>query len=198
MDLVPRWRGSGLDRLLDEDHAALQAAWAARLRRWGYDVRVEASFNHYGDRGRIDLLAWHAERRLLLIGEIKSELVDAQGLLGPLDVKVRLGGRVAESLGWGRPRKVLPLLVMRDSSTTRDRLRRMDPLFAAFSSRGRRAVGCLRHPERISGPLLVLSDLRTAAQGSLIRVGGQRVRLRKRDLSVNPVDRPAATARGPG
>lgn len=57
LDLVPRWRGGGLDRLLDQDHAALQAAWADRLRRWKYDVRVETSFNHYGDRGRIDLLA---------------------------------------------------------------------------------------------------------------------------------------------
>ena len=148
---MPRWRGADLARLLDGDHAALQAAWADRLRRWGWEVRVEVSFNHYGDRGRVDLLAWHAGHRILAVGEIKSELVDAQGLLGPLDVKVRLGPQLAAAAGWPVPRIVAPLLIIRDGSTTRSRLARLAPLFDSFVHRGRAAAGCLRHPERIDG-----------------------------------------------
>ena len=173
----------------------MQAAWADRLRRWKYDVRVETSFNHYGDRGRIDLLAWHAALRLLLVGEIKTDLVDAQGLLGPLDVKCRVAPRVSEMLGWGRPRRVVPLLIIRDRSTVRDRLRRLDPLFSSFELRGRRATSCLRHPELARSPMLILSDLRTAAQGSLIRVGGERIRIpRPRASTKTAVDGESGSA----
>jgi transcriptional regulator with XRE-family HTH domain len=182
---VPRWRGTDLARLLDDDHAALQAAWADRLCRWGWQVRVEVSFNHYGDRGRVDLLAWHPAGRILVVGEIKSELADAQGLLGPLDIKVRLGPRLAAAAGWATPAIVVPLLVIRDGSTVRSRLARLAPLFASFVHRGRVAAGCLRHPERLAGGLLILSDLRTAGQGRVMRVGGQRVRLRRRSASVD-------------
>jgi hypothetical protein len=197
IDIVPRWRGTGLGRLLDEEHAELQAAWAARLRRWGYVVWPEVSFNHFGDRGRIDLVAWQPDLRILVVVEIKSELVDAQGLLGPLDIKVRLGPHVAASLGMGRPAKVVPLVIIRDGSTTRDRLRRLESLFAAFVHRGREATGCLRHPERIAGGMLVLSDLRTAGQRSVMRLGGQRVRLRKRPGSTDAVSAAPRTSTRP-
>jgi len=184
LDTVPRWRGTDLARLLDDDHAALQAAWADRLRQWGWEVRVEVSFNHYGDRGRVDLLAWHTAYRILAVGEIKSELVDAQGLLGPLDVKVRLGSSLAAAAGWARPTVVVPLVVIRDGSTARSRLARFAPLFASFVHRGREAVGCLRHPQRVTGGMLILSDLRTAGEARATRLGGQRVRLRKRGSST--------------
>jgi hypothetical protein len=82
LDLQPRWRGADLDRLLDEGHATLQAAWKGRLEEWDWAVVAEASFNQYGDRGRIDLLAWHPVAQRLAVIEIKTELADAQGLLG--------------------------------------------------------------------------------------------------------------------
>jgi transcriptional regulator with XRE-family HTH domain len=90
LDLVPRWRGADLDRLRDEAHAGLEAAWKRRLERWGWQVSAEVSFNHYGDRGRVDLLAWHAVNRLLLVVEVRSEVADVQALLGALDVKIRV------------------------------------------------------------------------------------------------------------
>jgi transcriptional regulator with XRE-family HTH domain len=90
LDLEPRWRGAELDRLLDENHARKQAAWKERLERWAWQVIAEASFNRYGERGRIDLLAWHPGLAILLVVEIKSELVDAQSLLGGMDVKTRV------------------------------------------------------------------------------------------------------------
>jgi len=176
LDLRPSWRGPELNRLLDEDHAGLQAAWVQRMRQWDWDVRVEASFNHYGDRGRIDLLAFHPRTASLVVGEIKTELVDAQDLLGQLDVKVRVARQVAAQLGWPAPKRVYPLLIIRSSSTARDRLRRLAPLFAAFSVRGRAGVSCLRQPERLSTPLLVLSDLRSAGNSRVKQVATHRVR----------------------
>lgn len=99
IDLVPRWHGSQLPRLLDEWHATLQAAWKARLERWGWVVRVEASFNRFGDRGRVDLLAWHPAMRIIVVVEIKTEIADVQELLGGLDVKRRVAPHLARSMG---------------------------------------------------------------------------------------------------
>ncbi len=200
LDVLPRWRGADLDRLLDADHADLQSAWADRLRRWGWLVWVEVSFNRYGDRGRVDLVAWHAARRALLIGEVKSELVDAQGLLGPLDIKLRVGPSLAASLGLGRPRLVVPLLIIRESATVRRRLARLAPLFSRFSHRGRVAGGCLRHPDRLErgDGLLVLSDLSTAPGRHLIRVGGERVRRPRLPASVNGAGTGVARRAGAG
>lgn len=57
------WQRQLVDRLLDADHTALAGEVARRLESWGWQVRAEVSFNWYGDRGRIDLLAYHAAHR---------------------------------------------------------------------------------------------------------------------------------------
>ena len=137
VDLTPRWHGSELDRLLDEQHSWLQAAWKARLERWGWDVWVEASFNRYGDRGRIDLLAWHDAAQVLLVVEIKTEIADAQGLLGALDVKARVAPFVGRELGWAHPTAIARALVVTDKTTNRERVNRLAPLFAQFHLRHR-------------------------------------------------------------
>ena len=56
--LAVELRVSGERPLSDATHAALQNRVAARLRNDGWIVETEVSFNHYGDRGRIDLLAF--------------------------------------------------------------------------------------------------------------------------------------------
>lgn len=176
LELRPQWRGPELDRLLDAAHASLQAAWADRLRQWDWDVRVEVSFNHYGDRGRIDLLAWHPRTRSLVVAEVKSELVDAQDTLGRLDVKVP--SRDASRQTLAGPNRVR---CVRCSSSTRRRQRGIGspglrPSSRAFSVRGRAAVSCLRHPDRLGASLLVLSDLRNAGEGRVKQPGTHRVR----------------------
>ena len=47
--LTPWWCSGQLDRLLDEDHAALAARAAEYLQRHGWAVNVEVSFAVYGD-----------------------------------------------------------------------------------------------------------------------------------------------------
>ena len=185
LDLVPSWRGADLSRLRDATHAALEAAWKRRLERWGWQVWVEASFNHYGDRGRIDLLGWHPVHRLLLVVEVKSEIDDVQALLGGLDVKCRVAPLVARRLGLGSANAVVPFLVIADGSTSRDRLRRLAPLFSRFTIRGRGAMTWLRRPSGAPHGLLALTDLRFATEGSAKPVGPHRVRRTRGSASVD-------------
>ena len=62
-----------------------------RLRALGWDVAVEVSFSRFGERGSIDVLAFHPARRALLVTEVKSVTPDMQAMLAGLDRKARLG-----------------------------------------------------------------------------------------------------------
>jgi len=100
LDLVARWRGGELDRLLDAAHAGLVDQVVAILREHGWLVVPEASYSIYGERGSIDVLAWHRLRRVVLVVEVKSRIVDIQALLAGIDRKRRLGTQVAVERGW--------------------------------------------------------------------------------------------------
>lgn len=173
------WHRTEIDRLLDEDHAALAAAFASWLGSAGWLTRSEVSFNRYGDRGRIDLLGFEPRSRVLLVVEVKTVVVDIQDLLGSLDVKTR----VAESMSsWGRPRTVVPLIVILEGTTARRRLERVAPLFARYDLRGRSALRWLRQP--VPGPsgLLVLHKLPSGTGVDRRRAGRRRIR----SSSANP------------
>jgi transcriptional regulator with XRE-family HTH domain len=139
------WNGPELDRLLDAGHSTVASAVKRRLERWGWRVRVEVSFSRFGERGRIDLLAFQPERRILLVIEVKTELVDVQALLGSLDQKTRLATTVAQPFGW-RATAIVPAIVFLEHSATRKRLGMVDTLFDRYSLRGRAAVTWLREP----------------------------------------------------
>src|SRR4029079_12719052 len=59
--LSPRlqFKGEALGRLRDRRHAALVDRLVVRLRAAGWEVATEVSFNRYGERGSIDVLAFH-------------------------------------------------------------------------------------------------------------------------------------------
>jgi transcriptional regulator with XRE-family HTH domain len=146
VDLTVRWQGEQLDRLVDAAHAHVVELTAVMLQAAGWLTRAEVSFNHYGDRGRVDLLAFHPALRTLVVSEAKSAIGDTQDTVGRLDVKTRLGPMLAESIGWGRPSAVVPALVIGESRTARRVIQRHQSLFAQFSIRGRSAVAWLRSP----------------------------------------------------
>ena len=73
VDIQIAWRGAGLDQILDEGHARLSGQVAKLLKGWDWEVEVEVSFAHFGERGSIDLLAWHRQTATLLVIEIKTE-----------------------------------------------------------------------------------------------------------------------------
>ena len=68
----PSWRGGELDRLMDEDHAVAVGGVAELLEGLGWVTGAEVSFAVYGERGSIDLVAWHPGTRVLLIIEVKT------------------------------------------------------------------------------------------------------------------------------
>lgn len=130
VDVRLNWNGEALDRLLDQGHAALVEIVAARMRSAGWEVRPEVSFWIRGERGSVDLVAWHAATRILLIIEIKSVVPDIQATLFTFDRKGRLGEEIGASLGW-RPVAVGRLMVIGASRTARRRVEEHRSTFEA-------------------------------------------------------------------
>ena len=110
LELLPRGRGAELDRLLNARHSALHESVASVLAHDFPDwvMASEVSFSIWGERGVIDLLLWHPERRALLIIEFKTELVDVGDLLSTMDRRRRLAAQIVKSRGW-RPENGLDL-----------------------------------------------------------------------------------------
>lgn len=67
-----RWRAGDLKRLLDADHARVGAAMMDRLRRTGWESRVEVTYAAFRATGSVDILAWHPVTRNLLVVEDTS------------------------------------------------------------------------------------------------------------------------------
>ena len=174
MDPRISWRGTDLDRLADAGHAALESAVKQRLTGWGWSVRAEVSFNHFGERGRIDLLAWHPSTSIALVIELKTDLVDVQQLLGSMDVKARMARGLWPDR---RVAAVVPAIVFLEDRTTRRRLTSVLTLFDRYELRGRSAVTWLRRP-MLPAPtgLLWFASLPNAR---VVRISGQRVRNRR-------------------
>lgn len=150
LDLVPRWRGGDLDRLLNSRHGRLHELVARRLVHLdGWVVAPEVSFAIYSERGVVDILAFHEGRGIVLVIELKTEIVDVNELVGTLDRKRRLAIDIAHSHGWAVPveARAAAWLIVAESRTNRRRLSaHRTMLRAAFPSDGRRLPGWLRDP----------------------------------------------------
>lgn len=152
LDIIVRYRGAELDRLLDTRHAAIATALAADLRELGWWVEAEVSFNDYGDRGSIDLLAYHPAIRTLLVIEVKTEIASAEETLRRLDIKVRVAPLLASKRFGERPARVVRLLAIGASSANRARVAMLEPLLGPlFPLRGRALASWLRSPGPLPG-----------------------------------------------
>lgn len=183
---IVRYRGAEIDRLLDARHADVSIAVAALLRQHGWIVLSEVSFNQFGDRGSVDLLAWHPGTRTLLVVEVKSEIASAEETLRRLDVKARLGPELAKERFGVRPARVVRLLALSDRTANRDRVARLDGLFGStFPLRGRALRLWLRQPgpvpAGVPGGLLFVDVPRNTSRDG-VTVGPKRVR-RPRETS---------------
>ena len=148
IDLVPRWRSGDLDRLLNRRHSNLHELVA----RWFADavpdwvLAPEVSYSIYGERGVIDILAWHPERRALLIIELKTDVVDVNDMVGQADRRRRLARTIAAERGWD-PATVSVWVVVAPSRTNRRRISAHEAMLrAAFPDDGRRMRAWLRDP----------------------------------------------------
>jgi transcriptional regulator with XRE-family HTH domain len=159
-----RWRGGAVDRLLDERHAELVGAISELLANDGWEVIPELTYNVFGERGSIDLVAWHAPTSTLLIVEVKTELTSIEATVRKDDEKVRLGPEVVnERLGW-RPRLVARLLILPEHRTARRQVERAEAVLGrAYPARGRAVRRWLRAPAGRGDGILMLSS--TIARG---------------------------------
>jgi len=140
------WNGEALDRLLDAAHAGLVDAMLQLLGLRAWLCAPEVSFNLRGERGSIDVLAWHPASGALLVVEVKSVVPDLQATLMALDRKTRLGREVARDRGWTAS-QADRLLVLPEDRTARRRVQQHEATFAtALPDRGPAVRRWIRDP----------------------------------------------------
>ncbi len=168
-----RWRGSELDRLIDAAHASMHDEVGRLLERAGWTAAHEVSYSVFGERGVIDILAWHERTASILVVELKTLLVDISDLLGSMDRRRRLALRIADERGW-RAGTVGSWVVLAATSTNHRRAEAHLPtLRSAFPATGPQMGRWLRSP---SGRIDGLSFLAYVHQGSTT---GGRLRVRR-------------------
>ena len=156
-----RWRGGLGDRLIDRGHAELVEIVASILRDAGWTVVPEFSFNVFGERGSVDILAWHPGRRVLLIVEVKTHVTDLGAMLMSMSRKVRLvPGEVEDERGWVR-RGMGRVLVMVDTRANRSMVAAHRAIFdASFPGRTAEARRWLNAPVGDYAGLMFLAPSR--------------------------------------
>jgi transcriptional regulator with XRE-family HTH domain len=183
------WQGEGLDRLLDVRHARLVDQVLAILSSCAWETATEVSLNIRGERGSIDILAFHPATGSLVMIEIKSVVPDMQAMLGGIDRKGRLARDIALERGW-RVTSITRLLVLPDHRTARRRVEEHSATFrAALPARTVEIRKWLRRPEGSMHGVLFLSDVHQ--EGTRHRVSAA--------LAVNrPARSTGERANGPG
>jgi hypothetical protein len=152
----PHWRGVELSKLLDERHAALLPVAVQRLTALGWLCVPEHTFNEWGERGSVDVFAWHAPLRAVLCVEIKTRLVDLQDLLSTEDRKRRLASTLARKMGW-KPLVVGSVVVLPEETWARNALARYRAVFdVKFPLRTVEVRDWLRNPSRDMGGIWFL------------------------------------------
>lgn len=176
VELTARWRAGDLDRLVNAKHSALHDLVAEmfhdELPAW--ILAPEVSFAVYGERGVIDIVAWHPGRRALLIIELKTDISDVNELVGTFDRKRRLGRQVVQSeRGWD-PLTVSGWVIVAPGRTNRARIAAHGAMLrAAFPMDGRGIRSWLGDPV---GSVSALSIWPGAATGGRTLAPMRRVR----------------------
>ena len=166
--------GEDLDRLLDARHAEIVERVTRILRARGWDVAPETTFNVYGERGSIDILAFHPPTGALLVVEVKSAVPDVQATLSGIDRKARLAARIARERGW-RVRSVSRWLVLPGDRTSRRRVERHAATFrAALPGRSvEMRRWCASPTTPVAGILFVSPSTQASGRHGLSRVRAQ-------------------------
>lgn len=174
IEWTPRWRGGDLDRMLNAGHAAMHNSVARLLKGSPWLLAPEATFAIYGERGVIDILAFHPRTQALLVIELKTDLVDVHDLLASVDRYRRLAPKIARDRGW-RAQSVSCWLIFRDTATNRRRVAAHAPVLqVAFPHDGRTMRRWLREPgSQIAAVSFVADSTRRPIGG---RTGVRRVR----------------------
>lgn len=190
LDAVVRWHGGDLTRLLNAKHSGMHEIMARYFHGLaGWVVEPEVSFSIFGERGVIDILAWHPTSRILLVIELKTEVLDINELLGTLDRKRRLASTIARERGWD-PVAVSTWVVVAESRTSRRVVaRHASVLRAKLPVDGRTVRGWLRQPASSIDALSFLPHVQgahlTVDLAPVRRVTRRRARRRTGESSVD-------------
>jgi len=178
-----RSRAGDLDRLVNAGHSALHEELAHYLDSLpGWVHAPEVSFAIYGERGVIDILAFHASTGSLLLIELKTELVSMEGLLMTMDVRLRHAREIASDRGWTAS-SVSAWVVVADSASNRRRAASHGAMLrSALPDDGRRIRGWLRRP---IGTVKALSFWSNSNPGAVTRTHAVRRRVRRRQTGRN-------------
>jgi len=180
----PSYRGGEADRVANAAHTAMEDRIAELFDALdGWQFAAEATFSVFGERGSIDVLAWHAGRRALLVVELKTEVPDPSGLLAQVDRYRRLARTPAQDRGWN-PETVSSWVVIAETDMNRRMLaRRRTLLRNAFPLDGRAMRTWLHDPDHaIHG----LSFLANAREDSTTERFGPTKRVRIRPETPEP------------
>jgi len=170
-----RGLGANEDRLIDERHATLSGGCASWLTSLDWLMRSEVSYSEWGERGSVDLLAWHAATRSLIVIEIKTELASIESTLRKLDEKARLASAIVRPFGW-QPASVSRLLVLPEDRTQRRRVvAHASILEAAYPLRTRAIRTWCKAP---AGSMAGLMFLASPAPGQSVLGRARRERIR--------------------
>jgi transcriptional regulator with XRE-family HTH domain len=163
------WQGEELDRLLDRNHATMVDAVLRFVGSHGWIAIPEVTFAIWGERGSVDILAWHPATRTLLVIEIKTVVPDIQATAIGIDRKARIAPELARERGWV-PRTMGRLLVLPADRTAR---RRVDAFAATFDRvlplRTAAVKRWLSEPTGAMAGILFLSGLPVAQARQRIR-----------------------------
>jgi hypothetical protein len=162
----------------------------------GWEFATEVTFSEWGERGVVDILAWHSLTRTLLIIELKTEIPDPAGLVAQVDRYHRLAPAIGRGRGWN-PLSVATWVLVAESDLKRRQvgrhnvmLRNAFPLDGQFLRRWLRAPSDNMPAEtggaaaRVSG----LSFLANAAVGVTNGRLGPTKRVRGRRQSPEGAD----------
>jgi transcriptional regulator with XRE-family HTH domain len=168
-ELSLRWRGPQLERLVNAAHAALQAAVLRSFDSLdGWVAIPEVTYSIYGERGAIDVLAWHEATRTLLVIELKTILVEAADLARTMDGRMRNAQRIGAERGW-QPLITASWVIMTDTRTNRRHVRAHREILRTWARiDGRQMRSWLRSP---SGSVAALSFWDEPAAVNTRRIG---------------------------
>jgi len=104
----------------------------------------EVAFSSYGERGVIDILAFHARSQSLLVIELKTEVANVEDLLAVMSRRTRLAKTIASGLEWDAS-TVSAWVVIAESNASRRRVagsgRRSDRHLRATAARSEHGFG---------------------------------------------------------
>lgn len=146
LDLSLWTRAGDVERVASARHSELVESVARALVDAGWVVRPEVSFNLRGERGLVDLVAWHPAARIVLLIEVKTEIVDVGEVFGTFDRKRRLGQEIARLAGF-EAGTIAAALIVADTRTNHRRIGEHRATFgAALPDGGQRFRAFLLRP----------------------------------------------------